>query len=170
MEVTCNVIRDLLPLYVDKLTSPDTNRLVEEHLVACSDCSRVHMDLSSEMDTTVTVPTPAPQAEKQLLGRIRRHMMLSKVILLALGTLFGTYATTKGQVQAPFIVYPLIGIAGEVLIGGVWVAPLVVLVVNSIGALIFWDFHFGSVYLSGILAVLTLVGSLIAYSAKRVLE
>ena len=132
MDVTCNVIRDLLPLYIDKLTSVDSDEIITAHLAACPDCTHIHSDLTSHMDTTFTQPpTPAPKAEKQLIGRIRRHMMLSKVAFIVIGTAFGMYATTKGQVQAPFIVYPLIGMAGEVLIGGIWVTPVVVFLVNT---------------------------------------
>ena len=171
MDVTCNVIRDLLPLYVDKLTSPESDQLITTHLAACPECSHIHTQLSSGMETAyVEPPTPAPKAERQLIGRIKRHMMMSKLAFITLGTTLGMYATTKGQVQAPFIVYPLIGIAGEVLIGGIWVTPIVVFLVNTIGGLFFWGFHYGTTVLSVFLAVLTLMGSLIAYSAKRVLE
>lgn len=172
MDITCNVIRDLLPLHIDKLTSADSDELISAHLTTCPDCNHIYSELTSTMDTAfVSIPpTPAPKAEKHLIGRIRRHIMLSKLAFIALGTFFGMYATTKGQLQAPFLVYPLIGIAGEVLIGGIWVTPIAVFVFNSIASLFFWGFHFGVVQMSAILAILTLMGSLIAYSAKRVFE
>ncbi len=40
MKITCNVIEDLLPLYVEGLTSDDTNFLIEEHLKTCTDCKK----------------------------------------------------------------------------------------------------------------------------------
>lgn len=39
MKNKCNIIKDLLPSYVDGLTSNDTNEFVEEHLNTCKDCS-----------------------------------------------------------------------------------------------------------------------------------
>lgn len=39
--MNCNVIRDLLPLYTDKLTSPQTNQLIEEHIPSCPECRAV---------------------------------------------------------------------------------------------------------------------------------
>ena len=37
-DLTCAVVRDLLPSYVEGLTSEETNRAVERHLSACPDC------------------------------------------------------------------------------------------------------------------------------------
>lgn len=36
----CNVIRDLLPLYLDEVCSADSGKLVEEHLEHCEACRR----------------------------------------------------------------------------------------------------------------------------------
>ena len=38
MKMECDVIRDLLPLYAEKIASPATNALVEQHLTECPDC------------------------------------------------------------------------------------------------------------------------------------
>ncbi|MEA4934147.1 MAG: zf-HC2 domain-containing protein, partial [Lawsonibacter sp.] len=38
-KLDCEIVRDLLPSYVDKLTSETTNRAVEEHLSGCPDCA-----------------------------------------------------------------------------------------------------------------------------------
>ena len=34
----CSVIRDLLPLYADGETSPETSRIIKEHVAECEDC------------------------------------------------------------------------------------------------------------------------------------
>ena len=46
--VSCNVIRDLFPSYVDNLTSEDSNQLIEEHVARCPDCARILNDLRGE--------------------------------------------------------------------------------------------------------------------------
>ena len=38
-KVTCDVIKDLLPLYVDDVLSEDSKRIVDEHLEGCAGCS-----------------------------------------------------------------------------------------------------------------------------------
>ncbi|MGI6155870.1 MAG: zf-HC2 domain-containing protein [Enterococcus sp.] len=39
-EISCNVIQDLLPLYVDDVVSKETEALVEEHLTHCPKCQK----------------------------------------------------------------------------------------------------------------------------------
>jgi predicted anti-sigma-YlaC factor YlaD len=38
MNISCAVIKDLLPLYYDGVCSIESNALVEEHLMVCDDC------------------------------------------------------------------------------------------------------------------------------------
>ena len=38
MKLDCDVIRDLLPLYAEKLASPASSALVEQHLAECPAC------------------------------------------------------------------------------------------------------------------------------------
>lgn len=40
MNVSCDVIRDILPLYAEDMVSDDTRALVEEHLPECEGCTR----------------------------------------------------------------------------------------------------------------------------------
>lgn len=48
MKITCEIIQDLLPLYVDGMLSGDSCRLVEEHLGGCEDCERLLKELEEE--------------------------------------------------------------------------------------------------------------------------
>lgn len=51
--MNCDVIRDLLPLYVDGLTSETSNKLIEEHLETCDGCRlcALHMGAPLESET-----------------------------------------------------------------------------------------------------------------------
>lgn len=51
-EMKCEVIRDLLPSYMEKLTSPVSNQLVEDHLKSCADCRRYASEMSAEADAS----------------------------------------------------------------------------------------------------------------------
>lgn len=59
MKVTCKVIQDLLPLYVDGVCSPDTAALVEEHLKDCEACQEAYHALKE-----APAPTPGDGADK----------------------------------------------------------------------------------------------------------
>lgn len=38
MKVSCEIIKDLLPLYHDDVCSEDSKKFVEQHVVKCEDC------------------------------------------------------------------------------------------------------------------------------------
>ena len=42
MKTNCDIIRDLLPLYAEHITSEASNALVEEHLAECEACRHAH--------------------------------------------------------------------------------------------------------------------------------
>lgn len=46
----CEVVQDLLPGYVDELTSPVTNEMVKEHLESCSPCKEKYMRMKSPVE------------------------------------------------------------------------------------------------------------------------
>ncbi len=37
----CKIVQDLLPNYIEKLTSKETNQFIEEHLSNCNDCKEI---------------------------------------------------------------------------------------------------------------------------------
>ena len=48
MKITCNIIEDLLPLYVDDMVSEDSRKLVEEHLKECPACRKMQEEMMRE--------------------------------------------------------------------------------------------------------------------------
>jgi len=38
MKITCEIIKDLLPIYIDDLCSDDSKTAVEEHIAVCDSC------------------------------------------------------------------------------------------------------------------------------------
>ena len=40
--MTCEVIRDLLPLYADGVASQESRALVEEHIRTCDECRALY--------------------------------------------------------------------------------------------------------------------------------
>ena len=63
--MNCNVIRDLIPLYIDDCCSEDTAKLVDKHLKECEGCLRVYNEM--RCDTAVRAePSPAPKAASRV--------------------------------------------------------------------------------------------------------
>lgn len=70
MKTDCDIIRDLLPLYSDKVCSESSRRLVEEHCAECEECAEQLTAMSAEL----------PREEKaggakNPLKKTRRHYL-----------------------------------------------------------------------------------------------
>lgn len=44
----CGIIKDLLPSYIDELTSEDSNQAIEKHLKICDECQRYYKSMRPE--------------------------------------------------------------------------------------------------------------------------
>ena len=103
-DLTCGVVRDLLPSYVEGLTSQETNTAVERHLADCPDCTRLRADLAGE-----TPPPPEEVKEVDYLKKVKRRgwrrvaaAVAVTVLVLALGIaaklfVIGTPIQAKGM-------------------------------------------------------------------------
>ena len=47
----CKIVQDLLPNYIEKLTSDETNEYIEEHLKECAECTSVLNDMQKNIET-----------------------------------------------------------------------------------------------------------------------
>ncbi len=82
----CNIVKDLLPLYIDGCCSEESRAAVEEHLHCCAACRGALEAMQKAPEAGPTGPTPdAPDA----LGKIRgfQASILQSVLLFAAFTL-----------------------------------------------------------------------------------
>lgn len=49
-DTECKIVNDLLPMYIDNLTSEDTNKFIEEHLKSCKECKEVFNNMNVGID------------------------------------------------------------------------------------------------------------------------
>lgn len=85
-----------MPLYVDKLTSNDSNVLVREHLKECDDCNRVYNAMKQDVPIVVhNEDEPSENTEKQLMKRIKKRKVMSAssliIIFSVLGFILGAF-------------------------------------------------------------------------------
>lgn len=60
----CSVIRDLLPLYEEKICSAETVKLVAVHLKSCSDCKILYDDMHDDIGLREAVKSTEPIANQ----------------------------------------------------------------------------------------------------------
>lgn len=79
MEISCDVIRDLLPLYAEDLVSEDSKKLVDEHLCQCDPCSKQLAIMKKAAQIPMEVETGAL---KRVANTIRRKRILAVLTVL----------------------------------------------------------------------------------------
>ena len=79
-KISCNTIRDILPLYVDEVVSEDTRTMVVEHLGQCAECRKQY----ENMKTKVVVPV---EDDIKPLKRFKTAWKKKKIILVCLTVL-----------------------------------------------------------------------------------
>ena len=66
----CEIIKDLLPLYCDKLTSEVSNEEIEAHLNGCSECSDIYKKMCTKDNADI------PDTNVEPLKKVRRKNKL----------------------------------------------------------------------------------------------
>lgn len=68
-DLTCGVVRDLLPSYVEGLTSTESNTAVERHLSGCPDCAQLRTALAGAPEQAA----PEDAKEVDYLKKVKRR-------------------------------------------------------------------------------------------------
>lgn len=68
-DLTCGVVRDLLPSYVEGLTSPESNTAVERHLSGCPECAQLRTALAGAPEQAA----PEDAKEVDYLKKVKRR-------------------------------------------------------------------------------------------------
>ncbi|MCD8368505.1 MAG: zf-HC2 domain-containing protein [Clostridiales bacterium] len=109
MTLSCDLIRDLLPPYVEGDCSEDTRAAVEEHLAQCADCRACwERMLQPIADTPVSDGEAA--ALRAYAAKVRRHKVRRAVaavaivlVLAALGTVLALTLHTMVYQRRPLV-------------------------------------------------------------------
>ena len=101
-DITCEVIRDLLPLYVDDVLSSDSRALVEEHLKTCAGCTDYYHALKEpERNCKQMRKMDEKAALKKIKGTLKRKRLITILVTavciaaLAFGLFYGLVVHEK---------------------------------------------------------------------------
>ena len=56
--MNCNIVKDLIPLYIDRCCSKESEKVVEEHIRDCDDCKKLLEDMKSSSDLINVLQSP----------------------------------------------------------------------------------------------------------------
>lgn len=94
MKTSCEVIRDLLPLYHDEACSNESRTLVDEHLGECPDCQKILVEMDAPVPATENTDDRA--ILEHLAGTVnkrKKRAVFKRTIITAMvcAALFGAY-------------------------------------------------------------------------------
>ena len=106
-KINCNIIGDLLPLYVDGAVSEDTKKLVEEHLAECEACKKAAEEMGKELvlpvhETVAAAETSFLQKMKKTWKKGRIRTAVISVAVTAVVILGSYMALTFPQWVIPY--------------------------------------------------------------------
>lgn len=111
MKIECDIVKDLLPLYVEQITSEVSNKAVEEHLRECEQCSEVYREMKTPEPQVQYDRTPAESFRKYVnrkkwrLGAVVAIVTTAIILLLffvrlaLIGSLIGFLALDGMKAQ-----------------------------------------------------------------------
>lgn len=56
--MNCNIVKDLIPLYIDGCCSEESEKVVEDHIRECDDCKKLLEDMKSSSDIITVSESP----------------------------------------------------------------------------------------------------------------
>ncbi|RDU23702.1 zf-HC2 domain-containing protein [Anaerosacchariphilus polymeriproducens] len=103
MNISCEIIKDLLPLYHDGVCSKDSKDMVEEHLQQCESCRSELQAMDNELLITNRAENLAEAEVVQKLSKSWRKGMIKSVLK-------GVFFTLVTVIVILLIIYIFVGI------------------------------------------------------------
>ena len=82
MKITCDVIKDLLPLYIDDVLSDDSKSIVEEHFQDCEECRKLYEVMIA--DNKVVNVAEEYDGFGKSMKKVKRHFNIRTIVAVLL--------------------------------------------------------------------------------------
>lgn len=96
VNISCEIINDLLPLYTEGLASEDSCHLIEDHLKNCPSCKMLYDNMKKQQ----TLPSSAGTVP---LKKLRKHLLMKKAetIIFVAVLVFSLMVTIFAYLSSP---------------------------------------------------------------------
>ena len=117
MKTECSVTRDLLPLYVENMVSPETAQLVSDHLKECPECRCELESLKggeplSTVENKPAIDTDNAKPFKKMMKRMNRQFYSIAYAALIFLIFLGFGWTAGNNLMYNSLIMPISGIFG----------------------------------------------------------
>ncbi|MEH7237978.1 zf-HC2 domain-containing protein [Bacillus sp. JJ1562] len=89
MRKNCGIIKDLIPMYVENLTSEESNQFIKEHLHSCKNCTDFLKNANSDLPNDDLLVIDMDIDDKRIMKGIKRRMKNIVFIAILMGVLLG---------------------------------------------------------------------------------
>ena len=81
----CNVVRDLMPLVLDRVASDESRALVEEHMGSCEECRKQYEEMKADMPAETRAEYEAEQRDiVRTLKQMKRQKKIRRILRVVL--------------------------------------------------------------------------------------
>lgn len=120
MRNKCNIIRDLLPLYVEDMVSADTASFVNEHLSECPSCkAECHRMKKSTLLEDTKARSVDRDVQKRSFQSAKRkltlHAQLVSFGVMLIALIIGLSLTSGLEMFLNALIMPIVGVLGYVV-------------------------------------------------------
>ena len=116
MKIECCLVKDILPLYAEKLVSEETASLVEEHLKECADCKKelelISTDSFIELENNGNENIENAMPLKRLANKLSFRMQSMSYALIILFVFLGLTITEGSDMMYNSLIMPAVGLFG----------------------------------------------------------
>ena len=138
MKTACSIVRDLLPLYVEDMVSPETAQYIRSHLTECPACQEELDRLNAgegltAMEKKPTGSTIESKSFKTVMKRLNRQFYsLAYAALICL--IFLGFGWTGGEnLMYNSLIMPVVGIFGYYVFRwkAIYRVPILLLIIDT---------------------------------------
>ena len=131
--VDCKVIRDLMTLYIDGLSSEESNEIIEHHIKKCSECNDYLNSLSDEcfLDKNVVDNYEVDdKVEQKIVQDIKRSNTSKLLICSIVGGVLATLLTSASLIFNGFFSLPIFGTVIYLKFKNKFIAPISIYIIQ----------------------------------------
>ena len=91
-EKDCKIVQDLLPNYIENLTSEETNNYIKQHLEKCEECRKIYENMKKELKIDNKEKN---KKEAKYFKKYKNRLQILKIIILIIVILFVIFVGRK---------------------------------------------------------------------------
>lgn len=169
MNISCDVILDLIPLVKDGVASDESTLLVNEHIKSCESC-KAEFDIFEAANIE-----HISLKDKKIISAIKRSIFITQITILVIGAIIGVALSNSMGMFYNFIIMPIIGSVSFVAFKKKWyLTPIAIFTLTYLWQTITgiesggfdWVALYSGLYYSIIYAVLVGLGVIITMLLK----